>query len=86
MIDERISTFLYSLETPECPLLEEIEQRALEERVPIIRKETQSFLKVLMRIVSPRNILELGTAVGFSALVMERYAPEGLPYHDDREL
>ena len=76
MIDERISTFLYSLETPECPLLEEIEQRALEERVPIIRKETQSFLKVLMRIVSPRNILELGTAVGFSALVMERYAPE----------
>ena len=65
IIDERITTFIHSLETPESPLLEEIEERALADHVPIIRKETQSFLKVLLQIERPGSILELGTAVGF---------------------
>ena len=77
IIDERITTFIHSLETPESPLLEEIEERALADHVPIIRKETQSFLKVLLQIERPGSILELGTAVGFSALLMSAYAPEG---------
>ena len=76
-IDERITTFIHSLETPESPLLEEIEDKALADRVPIIRKETQSFLKVLLQIERPGSILELGTAVGFSALLMSFYAPQG---------
>lgn len=75
IIDERITTFIHSLETPDDPLLEEIEAEALKDRVPIIRKETQSFLKVLMEMVRPKRILELGTAVGFSALLMSAYAP-----------
>ena len=77
IIDERITTFIHSLETPESPLLEEIEERALADHVPIIRKETQSFLKVLLQIERPGSILELGTAVGFSALLMGAYSPEG---------
>lgn len=77
IVDERITTFIHSLEMPEDPLLEEIERKALENRVPIIRKETQSFLKVLLRIKKPMRILELGTAVGFSALLMNAYAPAG---------
>ena len=72
--DERITTFIHSLETPECPALEEIEEKALADHVPIIRKETQSFLKVLLQIKRPLRILELGTAVGFSALLMSEYA------------
>ncbi len=77
IIDERIATFIHSLEMPESPLLEEIERRALADHVPIIRKETQSFLKVLLQIERPAKILELGTAVGFSALLMSACAPEG---------
>ena len=39
-------------------------------QVPIIRKDMQGFLKVLMQANSPENILEVGTATGFSALRM----------------
>ena len=45
--------------------------------MPIIRKETKSFLKTLITMNRPMNILEVGTAVGFSALVMSEYAPVG---------
>lgn len=44
--------------------------------VPIIRKEMQSFLKVLLLIKKPVRILEVGTAVGFSAILMSEYMPE----------
>lgn len=77
IVDERITTFLHSLETAEAPYLEEIEKKALQDHVPIIRKETQSFLKVLLKMQKPMQILELGTAVGFSALLMNAYAPAG---------
>lgn len=77
IVDERMVTFIHSLELPEEPLLEEIEREALETDVPIIRKEMKSFLKVLMAMTKPSQILEVGTAVGFSALVMSAYAPEG---------
>ena len=46
-------------------------------RVPVIRKETQSFLKVLLLIKKPLRILEIGAAVGFSAILMSEYMPEG---------
>lgn len=77
IVDERMVTFVNSLELPESPLLETIEQEALEAYVPIIRKETKSLLKVLLALAKPMRILEVGTAVGFSALVMNAYAPEG---------
>ena len=48
IVDERFSTYVASLEAPEEPLLERIEAEALAARVPIIRKETQSFLKTLL--------------------------------------
>lgn len=44
--------------------------------VPIIRKETKSFLKVMLEIKRPVKILEIGTAVGFSAILMGKYSPE----------
>lgn len=75
--DERLTTFINSLESRDLPILEEIEQEALDTYVPIIRKETQSFLKVLLKIHQPMSILEAGTAVGFSALLMNAYAPRG---------
>ena len=70
IVDERIVTFLHSLETENSEILETIEAEALRDQVPIIRKEMQSFLKVLLAVKKPMRILEIGTAVGFSALLM----------------
>lgn len=75
IVDERIVTFINSMETENSEILEAIEKEALDSYVPIIRKEMQSFLKVLLMIQKPMRILEVGTAVGFSALLMSEYAP-----------
>lgn len=72
---ERMSVYIQSLEQPESPVIEEIEKEALEAGVPIIRKETQSFLKTFLLMRKPGRILEVGTAVGFSAILMSRYMP-----------
>jgi predicted O-methyltransferase YrrM len=77
IVDERLVTYLHSLETENSEILETIEKEALADYVPIIRKEMQSFLKVILKIKRPLRILEVGTAVGFSALLMNAYAPEG---------
>ncbi|MCD8133711.1 MAG: O-methyltransferase [Clostridiales bacterium] len=73
--DERLTTYLNSLGTENTPLLEEIEREAREQHVPVIRREMQSLLKVLLAVHRPESILEVGTAVGFSALFMAEYDP-----------
>ena len=77
IVDERIVTFINSMETENSEILEVIEREALDSYVPIIRKEMQSFLKLLLSIQKPMRVLEVGTAVGFSALLMSDYLPEG---------
>ena len=52
-----------------------LEIEALDSFVPIIRKEMQSFLKLLLAMQKPQRILEVGTAVGFSAILMAEYDP-----------
>ncbi|MEG1505431.1 MAG: O-methyltransferase [Lachnospiraceae bacterium] len=76
IVEPRMVAFINSLETENNELLEAIEQEALASFVPIIRKEMQSFLKVLLAIHKPMGILEVGTAVGFSALLMSEYVPK----------
>ena len=76
IVDERLVTYINSLDTGNTPILDEIEREALASFVPIIRKEMQSFLKVLLSIKRPKRILEVGTAVGFSALCMREYLPK----------
>lgn len=77
IVDERMVTYIRSLEVPESAVIEAIEQEALRDRVPIIRKEMQSFLKVLLMIKRPMRIMEVGAAVGFSSILMSEYMPEG---------
>lgn len=76
IVDERMVSFIHSLERENSEVLEKIEQEALDAYVPIIRKEMQSFLKVLLLMKRPVQILEVGTAIGFSAILMSEYAPE----------
>ena len=75
IVEQRYVDFMNSLEREEYPYLEELEKFALETEVPIIRKEMQSFLKTLITMNKPRRILEVGTAIGFSALLMSEYMP-----------
>ena len=74
--NERIISYINSLSTEDTPFLTELEKWALKERVPIIRKETQSFLKMLLVMKQPEHILEIGTAVGFSSLMMSECVSE----------
>ena len=71
---ERLTTFINSMDSGNEPWLDELEQQALKDEVPIIRKDTQSLLRFLMTLQRPVNILEVGCAVGFSALLMARYS------------
>lgn len=73
--DSRITDYLLSLETGQGELCDRIEQEALAGRVPIIRRETAALLKTLVAAKRPRAILEIGTAVGYSALLMARVMP-----------
>ena len=77
IVDERIITFINSMDTENSEILETIEQEALAADVPIIRREMQSFLEVLLLMKKPMRVLEVGTAVGFSALLMSDYLLEG---------
>ena len=74
--DERISAFIDSFDIGNTPFLDEIESEAKRTNVPIIRTQTQSLLKVLLTMSKPTTILEVGCAIGFSALFMSEYAPE----------
>lgn len=76
IIDERMAAFIDSLDRGNTPFLDEIEKYAIETQVPIIRKSMQSLLKFLLAFSKPKKILEVGTAIGFSALLMSEYGPE----------
>ena len=75
IVDQRYVDYINSLEKELPPYLEELEQYALQTEVPIIRKEMQSFLKTLLKMNKPKQILEVGTAIGFSALLMKEFMP-----------
>lgn len=75
--DERMSAFIDSLEPGNTPFLDQIEREAKETNVPIIRTQTQGLIKFLLALRKPMSILEVGSAIGFSALLMSEYAPEG---------
>lgn len=75
IINERYAAFINSMETAHTPFLEELYAKAVEEKVPVIRREMQSFLKTFLLIAKPENILEVGAGVGFSSILMAQYSP-----------
>jgi len=75
--DERIVSYIHSLERANSDILTEIEEFAHNNDVPIIRKEMESFLRVLLEVKKPVRILELGTAVGYSAILMSECIGDG---------
>ena len=75
IVEERLLTYINSLDSGNTSFLDELEKEALENYVPIIRKDMQSFLKVMLSIKQPGRVLEVGTAVGFSTLLLSEYGP-----------
>lgn len=76
IVDERMTSFINSYASPNSEALDELERYSIETNVPIIRKEMQSLIKFLLAMKSPKNILEVGTAIGFSAVLMAENSPK----------
>lgn len=77
IVEERIVTYMNSLDTGNSDFLNQLRRQAVLEGIPIIRQEAEPLLKVLVRLKQPTCILEVGTAVGYSALLMSEVMPEG---------
>lgn len=76
IVEERMRTFINSLDRGHPEWLNEIERQAKADNVPVIRTEMGSFLRFLLTMQKPASILEVGTAVGYSALLMSEYMPK----------
>ena len=74
--EERVVSFIRSLNREEDALIRQLEQEARTEDVPIVRTETRELLKVLTLLHKPKRLLEVGTDIGYSAIYMSRYLPE----------
>lgn len=74
--EKRVVSFIRSLNREEDALIRQLEQEARTEDVPIVRTETRELLKVLTLLHKPKRLLEVGTAIGYSAIYMSRYLPE----------
>ena len=75
IVNDRIRDYLHSLESSQGVLLDTIEEEALKAYVPIIKRETASLLRTMVAALKPARILEIGTAVGYSALLMCQAMP-----------
>ena len=71
--DERFVAYINSLDAGNPAYLDELEAYAIQTQVPIIRKEMQSFMRTMLLMNKPKRILEVGTAIGFSALLMSEF-------------
>ncbi len=75
--DRRLDAYIESLNGSNGSFLDELEIRSKEENIPIIRPTVRNLLKVMIGACCPKEILEVGTAVGFSAILMAQCMPEG---------
>ena len=73
---ERTNIYIESLDEGNTEFLDLLEKQALEDNVPVIRRSMQRFLKLMLKMNRPKSILEVGTAVGFSAILMAQYSDD----------
>lgn len=76
IVDERMTTYIDSLSWQIPSYLKEVEKQAVEDEVPIIRRSMQTFLTFLLKMRKPKAVLEIGTAVGFSGMLISEYVAE----------
>ena len=76
VVKDEIVEFMRHRQEQVTGSLKELENFARKENIPIIPHETVAYFRFLMETIKPKNILEIGTAIGFSALLMAQHAPE----------
>ena len=73
-----VTDYIREKTTHNNALLTELEEYAKENKVPIAEPETARLVSVLTKLVRPKKILEVGSAIGYSAIIMsEGLAPDG---------
>lgn len=75
VVKEEIVDFMRTRQAQNRGFLKELEVFAQKENIPVIPHETVAFFRLLLQTLQPQNILEIGTAIGFSALLMAENSP-----------
>ena len=76
VVKEEIVEFLRQRQKQVSGSLKELENFARKENIPIIPHETVAFFRLFLQTMQPKSILEIGTAIGFSALLMAEQVPD----------
>jgi predicted O-methyltransferase YrrM len=64
--------YLKQFKDQEDHLIIEMEKYAIEHNVPILDWQSASFLEILIRLVNPKRVLEIGTAIAYSSIRIAR--------------
>ena len=76
VVKEEIVDFMRTRQAQNTGYLKDLEDFARQENIPIIPHETVAYFRLLMQTLQPKNILEIGTAIGYSALLMAENSPQ----------
>ena len=76
VVKEEIVSFMRERQAPVTDALKELEEFARRENIPIIPHETVALFRLFLQTMQPKSILEIGTAIGFSALLMAEQVPD----------
>ena len=76
VVKDEIVDFMRTRQKPVAGSLKELEAFARKENIPIIPHETVAFFRLFLQTMQPKSILEIGTAIGFSALLMAEQVPD----------
>lgn len=76
VVKEEVVRYMRTHQKQNDGFLAELEAFAKKENIPVIPRETVAYFRFLMQTMQPKKILEIGTAIGFSALLMADNAPQ----------
>lgn len=76
IVSDRIRDYILSLEPDHDQICDQIRTEAIDTFVPVIKLETAALLKTLIKMKQPKAILEVGAAIGYSAILMAKAMPD----------
>lgn len=74
--NDKVTDYIHRFYRPLNEYLGNLRKESEEEHIPIILKETEAFLEVFLKTFKPKRILEIGTAVGYSAIFFAELLPD----------
>ncbi len=80
-----VTEFLQDYYKPLNKNLEKLREISRADKVPLIRRETEMFLNTLLELKQPRKILEIGTAIGYSAVYFATSCPHAMVYTVEKD-